>query len=289
MSKTVVKETQGVTWKGDTLGYAQVSTADQDAADQQDRLIKAGASRVFTDVISRHRFEPPGLAELVNHARPGDRLCVTRLNRLSRSLKELLETVEDIKKHDLHLVSLEERIDTASVAGEHVFHLFSALTEFERNLNQERTQVGFQIGGLRQAKVLCEMSFEKRLEFIAEGLPIILESAHGYWKASCRLKERPREAEVLQVHAAEEAAKILILMDAVRCPRKIISSKIGKIVQWFYDHLTRLIYAEATYLPFSDFYVGIRAVRQADTGQGQAGTAPEAAFQSCPGIQDTVQ
>ena len=89
------------------------------------------------------------------------------------------------------------------------------------------------------------MSHEKRLEFLADGLPIILDSAQGYWKASCQLKEQPREARVLQGHADEEAAKILILMDSVRCPKKIISSKIGNIVKWFYDHLARLVYAEA--------------------------------------------
>ena len=98
--------------------------------------------------------------------------------------------------------------------------------------------------GLRQAKVLCQMPHEKRLNFLADGLPVIHESAEGYWKASLQLRKFPREAEVLSGHAVEEAAKILILMDAVRCPKKLISEHIGKIVGWFYDHLARLIYAE---------------------------------------------
>lgn len=84
--------------EGDTLGYARVSTTDQDLAGQQDRLEKAGAVRIFTDVISGGKFDRPGFAELINQARPGDRLCVTRLDRLGRSLIELLETVEDLKK-----------------------------------------------------------------------------------------------------------------------------------------------------------------------------------------------
>ena len=73
---------------------------------------------------------------------PGDSLCVTRLDRLGRSLKELLETVENLKAHDIHLVSLEERIDTTSAAGELVFHVFGAIAHFERRLISERTRDG---------------------------------------------------------------------------------------------------------------------------------------------------
>lgn len=98
--------------------------------------------------------------------------------------------------------------------------------------------------GLRQARRLCQMPHEERLAFLSEGLPIILTSAQDFWQASCQLKDRFREAEVLKGFAEEEAAKILILMDAVRCPKPLIDSKIGKITGWFYDHLARLIYAE---------------------------------------------
>ena len=72
----------------------------------------------------------------------GDSLCVTRLDRLGRSLKQLLETVENLKAHDIHLVSLEERIDTTSAAGELVFHVFGAIAHFERRLISERTRDG---------------------------------------------------------------------------------------------------------------------------------------------------
>ena len=119
-----------------------MSTADQDVAAQEDRLRQAGAIRVFVDVISGKQFERPGLSELIGHARAGDSLCVTRLDRLGRSLKELLETVENLKAHDIHLVSLEERIDTTSAAGELVFHVFGAIAHFERRLISERTRDG---------------------------------------------------------------------------------------------------------------------------------------------------
>ncbi|MDE2757638.1 MAG: hypothetical protein OXU26_02695 [Acidobacteriota bacterium] len=98
--------------------------------------------------------------------------------------------------------------------------------------------------GLRQARRLCQMPHDERLAFLSEGLPIILTSAQDFWQASCQLKDRLREAEVLKGFAEEEAAKILILMDAVRCPMPLINSRIGKITGWFYDHLARLIYTE---------------------------------------------
>ena len=99
--------------------------------------------------------------------------------------------------------------------------------------------------GLGQARVLCQMRQEERLAFLAEGLPLILASARDYWHAARQLKAMPREADVLCGLAVEEAAKVLILMDAVRCPKKLIASRMGKITRWFYDHLARLIYAEA--------------------------------------------
>ena len=127
---------------GDTLGYARVSTNDQNPDAQRDRLIEAGAIRVFTDIVSGKRFDRPALAELIDHARPGDRLCIIRLDRLGRSLRELLETVDDLKARGIHLVSLEERLDTSSAAGELVFHVFGSIAHFERRLISERTRDG---------------------------------------------------------------------------------------------------------------------------------------------------
>ena len=121
-----------------------MSTVDQDVTAQEDRLRQAGAIRVFLDVISGRQFERPGLAQLIDHARAGDSLCVTRLDRLGRSLKELLETVDGLKAHDIHLVSLEERINTTSAAGELVFHVFGAIAHFERRLISERTRDGIE-------------------------------------------------------------------------------------------------------------------------------------------------
>ena len=127
---------------GDTLGYARVSTHDQNPDAQSDRLIEAGAIRVFTDIVSGKRFDRPALAERIDHARPGDRLCIIRLDRLGRSLRELLETVDGLKARGIHLISLEERLDTSSAAGELVFHVFGSIAHFERRLISERTRDG---------------------------------------------------------------------------------------------------------------------------------------------------
>ena len=118
---------------GDILGYARVSTADQSLDAQRERL---------TDVVSGKRFDRPGLTELIDHARPGDRLCITRLDRLGRSLKELLETVDKLNALGIHFVSLEEHLDTSSAAGALVFHVFGSIAHFERRLISERTRDG---------------------------------------------------------------------------------------------------------------------------------------------------
>ncbi len=99
--------------------------------------------------------------------------------------------------------------------------------------------------GLRQAYKISQKPYEERLDLIAEGLPIILESAASLWNAATKLTENPREYQILEGLAEEEAAKILILLDAVRCPKSLVSSKMGQIIKNFYDHLARILYGEA--------------------------------------------
>ncbi len=129
---------------GARLGYARVSTAEQDLAGQVARLEEAGALRIFEDVGSgaRATSERPGLTALMDFARPGDALVVVRLDRLARSLRELLSLGAELEARGMHLHSLEESIDTSSAAGALVFHVFGALAEFERRLISERTRDG---------------------------------------------------------------------------------------------------------------------------------------------------
>jgi DNA invertase Pin-like site-specific DNA recombinase len=131
------------------LGYARVSTGDQDVAGQTIRLTEAGAIKVFTDVRSGRSMDRPGLAALLDYARTGDTLAVVRLDRLGRSLAELLTTVTMLKQRGIALLSLEEKIDTSSAAGELVFHVFGAIAHFERRLIAERTKDGIAAARLR--------------------------------------------------------------------------------------------------------------------------------------------
>lgn len=106
------------------------------------RLEEAGAIRVFTDVISGKSMDRPGLADLLAYARKGDTLAIVRLDRLGRSLGELLTTVQMLRERHIALLSLEEKIDTSSAAGELIFHVFGAIAHFERRLISERTRDG---------------------------------------------------------------------------------------------------------------------------------------------------
>ena len=124
------------------IGYARVSTDDQTLDLQKDALEKAGCSRIFTDIISGAKAERLGLSEALGFMRAGDTLVVWRLDRLGRSLRQLIETVTDLEKRGIGFRSLTEAIDTTSPGGKLVFHIFGALAEFERDLIRERTQAG---------------------------------------------------------------------------------------------------------------------------------------------------
>lgn len=137
----------------DILGYARVSTHHQDLDSQYQRLNIAGAIKIFNDVISGKTFKRPGLDDLLDYARPNDTICVVRLDRLGRSLKELLEIVEELKRRQIGLISLEEKIDTTSAAGELVFHFFGAIAHFERRLIAERTKDGLMAAKLKGKKL----------------------------------------------------------------------------------------------------------------------------------------
>jgi hypothetical protein len=99
--------------------------------------------------------------------------------------------------------------------------------------------------GLGQANRICNLPAAQRLEFIAEGLPIVFASAQSLMKASRAIAGFPREGEILERHALEECAKALILVDVARCPAKVVSSRIGWMMRWFGQHLPRLIYVKA--------------------------------------------
>ena len=124
------------------IGYARVSTDDQNLDLQHDALKKAGCEKFYDDHMTGSKINRPGLEAVTEFAREGDVLVVWRLDRLSRSLKDLIEMVALLDKKKIGLKSLHESIDTSSSSGKLIFHIFGALAEFERNLIRERTHAG---------------------------------------------------------------------------------------------------------------------------------------------------
>lgn len=124
------------------MGYARVSTLDQNPALQQAALEKAGCERIFTDTASGARTDRPQLAAALAYVRSGDTLVVWKLDRLGRSLSHLIETVKLLRERGVEFISLTERIDTTTPGGKLVFHIFGAIAEFERDLIRERTNAG---------------------------------------------------------------------------------------------------------------------------------------------------
>jgi DNA invertase Pin-like site-specific DNA recombinase len=124
------------------IGYARVSTIEQTLDLQQDALRQAGCEQVFTDHISGAKSERPGLTQALEFGRSGDILVVWKLDRLGRSLKQLIEIVTELQKRNVGFRSLTENIDTTSPGGKLIFHIFGSLAEFERDLIRERTLAG---------------------------------------------------------------------------------------------------------------------------------------------------
>ena len=131
------------------IGYARVSTDDQNLDAQTDALQAAGAERIFSDKISGSMRKRPELDKLLDQVRPGDVIVVAKYDRLARSLRDLLDIVEAIKDRGAGFRSLAEDIDTTTPAGRLVFHVFASIAQFERERISERTREGLQAARVR--------------------------------------------------------------------------------------------------------------------------------------------
>jgi len=192
------------------IGYARVSTADQELDSQRQRLKAAHCQRIFEDVMSGRNFDRPGLTELLNYARDGDVLCIVRLDRLGRSLRELLDTVQLLKGRGIGLLSLEEKIDTSSAAGELVFHVFGAIAHFERRLISERTRDGIAAARARNKfpgrPRLDEARLDAAFKLIDAGLsPTQAAGQLGLGRSTVYQELKRRKASKRE-HAAETTA-----------------------------------------------------------------------------------
>jgi DNA invertase Pin-like site-specific DNA recombinase len=131
------------------LGYARVSTLEQNVALQHDALWAAGCWRVFTDHVSGAKEDRPELGRVLEQLRDGDTLVVWRLDRLGRSLRHLIDTVTELAERGVGFRSTTESIDTTTSGGRLVFHVFGALAQFERELARERTLAGLKAARAR--------------------------------------------------------------------------------------------------------------------------------------------
>lgn len=158
------------------IGYARVSTQDQNLELQREALLKAGCKKIFSDKISGSRAERPGLGKAMELLRDGDSLVVWKLDRLGRSVKNLVDLVGELAREGIHFKSLTDSIDTTTASGRFFFHVMASLAEMERELTVERTRAGLEIarqlgrkGGRRRQMTDSKIASAKKL--LANGVP----------------------------------------------------------------------------------------------------------------------
>jgi DNA invertase Pin-like site-specific DNA recombinase len=159
------------------IGYARVSTQDQNLDLQIDALTKAGCEKLFDDKTSGSRAERPGLSKALETLRTGDTLVVWKLDRLGRSVKNLVDLVAALQKQGIQFNSLTDAIDTATPSGRFFFHVMASLAEMERELTIERTRAGLETarklgrkGGRKRRMTDSKIESAKRL--LADGVPL---------------------------------------------------------------------------------------------------------------------
>lgn len=165
------------------IGYARVSTGEQDPELQREALKKIGCKRIFEETASGAQRDRPQLADALAYMREGDTLVVWRLDRLARSLKQLIETVELFDRHGAHLHSITEKIDTSTPSGKLIFHIFGALAEFERGLIRERTLAGLEAARARgrvggRPRVVTDKQLKVARTLLAAGELTVVEVAN---------------------------------------------------------------------------------------------------------------
>ena len=134
------------------IGYSRVSTADQCLDSQIDKLKEYGCDKIFTDVVSGSKSIRKGLTEMLDYMRKDDVVIIFRLDRLGRSLKDLIDIINIFKDKGVHFKSISENIDTATSTGNLIFHITGAFAEFERNIIRERVNTGLETARARGRK-----------------------------------------------------------------------------------------------------------------------------------------
>ena len=158
------------------IGYARVSTKDQDTALQEDALRKAGVERIFIEKASGAREDRPELAKMLETTRQDDTIVVWKLDRLARSIRHIITLSDTMNARGIHLKSLTDNLDTSTASGELTFHVLAALAQFERGLIRERVVAGLEAawasGSKSGRKPADPAKIEKALAYMKKGLSV---------------------------------------------------------------------------------------------------------------------
>ncbi|MCP3668895.1 MAG: recombinase family protein [Gammaproteobacteria bacterium] len=162
------------------IGYVRASTADQHLRMQEDALRDGGCEEIYRDIASGAKTDRPGLDDALGRLRPGDTLVVWKLDRLGRSIQHLIQTIQTLDEQGVGFKSLQENMDTATSGGKLIFHIFSALAEFERDLIKERTQAGLKAARARgrlggRPPLLSGRQVNRMIELYDEGKSTVNE------------------------------------------------------------------------------------------------------------------
>jgi DNA invertase Pin-like site-specific DNA recombinase len=186
-----------------TFGYGRVSTSDQHTETQHTALEKAGCERIYTETASGGQWDRPQLQECLKHLRKGDVLVVWRLDRLSRSLSDLMTILKKLEKDEVGFKSLTEGIDMTTSVGKLMMHICGAFAEFERSLIRERTKAGLarakangRVGGRRHD--LTKAQRDEAVRQVKAGRPqVVVAKEQGISEPTMsRLMAKAREAEI---------------------------------------------------------------------------------------------
>ncbi|MFT4066553.1 recombinase family protein [Paraburkholderia sp.] len=158
------------------IGYARVSTHEQNLELQRKALVNAGCQKLFEDKVSGPRADRPGLTKALEVLREGDTLVVWKLDRLGRGVKQLVDLIGDLHRHGVQFRSLADSIDTGTPSGRFFFHVMASLAEMERELTIERTRAGLEVAkqlgrkGGRKPK-MTDSKIESARKLLASGVP----------------------------------------------------------------------------------------------------------------------
>ena len=171
------------------IGYARVSTNDQNLNLQKDALLKIGCEKIYEDAISGTIKSRPGLDKALEMLRTGDTLVVWKLDRLGRSVKNLISLISDLNSKDIHFKSITDSIDTSTPSGRFFFHVMASLAEMERDLIVERTKAGLEaakklgrVGGRKRKMTISKVNSAKKL--LAQNLGISIATLYRWIPAN---------------------------------------------------------------------------------------------------------